>query len=189
VSNLVEVDLGKDGIDYIHECLQQGTGLCQKVLRLPLKSGRASALVPERTSVDRAKFFNAGGLLTWRDTINWLADHVRTLWREKPTGGLVFQDLWVRPADPAVRCKPVKKFFDATNVYYFVESSDENIEAIIRETSSFLLVGFFMRISLRDSGLMQDCIVEKKLIDKLARSTKEIFVTAYDREGLVLWRP
>lgn len=189
VANLIEVDLGNEGINYLEEHLRQGTGLCRKIRRLPLKSGQAFAPLPQHTSLDRAKLFEAGGLLSWRDTINWLADHVRTMWHDEPDGTLIFQDVWGgRPTDPVVQRKATQNFFHADNVYYFVESPEQPINSIVQETSSFLLIGVFVHFALRDRDLGPQRIAAKGLIDKLARSTEEIFVTAYDREGLVVWR-
>jgi hypothetical protein len=189
VSNLVEIDLGVDGINYIEECLRQGTGLSCKTLKLSLNSGRACAAVPAGTSTHRAKSFKTGGLLAWRDSIDWLSVHTARLWRENPAGTLIFEDTWgERPGDPFAQSDLVNKFFDTTNVYYFVQSPEENTAVIERRISSFLLVAFFVGFSLRETLLPQDHIVGKVLMNKIARSTKEIFVTAYDREGLVIWR-
>lgn len=189
MAELIEIDLGKEGIEYVEDCLRQGTGLSRKILSLPLQSGRAFAPLPTNTSVDRARSFEAGGLLSWRDTLDWLARHVQAEWRRDPEGTLVLQDVWgARPTDEAVQRTKVRKFFDAENVYYYVEASEQQIEDIVRETSSFLVVGVFAHFPVGRANLRPPGIVAKSFIDRLARTTEEILVTAYDREGLVLWR-
>jgi hypothetical protein len=189
VANLIEVELGSEGIGYIEHCLRQGTGLSRKMLGLPLASGRAFAPLPQHTSLDRAKSFAAGGLLSWHDTVEWLTDHLRRLWREDPNGTLVFQDVWGgRRSDLAVQRKASAKFFDADNVYYYAQASGETIETVIRDTSSFLLIGIFTHSSIDTDKLAKRGMVGTNLINKLVQTTEEILVTAYDREGFVLWR-
>jgi len=163
--------------------------LCRKTLRLPLNQDEPFALVPEITAVDRAKSFKTGGLLSWRDSIDWLlATCERCGERTLPQVWLL-QDVWgARPTDPAAPRKLVNKFFDTTNVYYFSDLDEQNVETIERQVASFLLVGFLVTFSLREGDLPKITKAGKTLMDKgCSIRRRDILVTAYDREGLVLW--
>jgi hypothetical protein len=189
VSNLIELDIGNAGIYYVRGRLRDGTGLCQKALQLPLESGSAFAVVPRYTSATRAKRFDAGGLQVWGDSIDWLVRHTKALWRENPTGTLVLQDVWGQsPADAVATVDLSNKFLDETSVYYFGETPDQDLVSVERKIASFLLVGAFTRIAVREANLPTDRMLDSNAIDLIARSIEEIFVSAYDREGLVVWR-
>jgi len=188
---LFERDLGTDGIAYVRQCLRQAQGLSSKLLELPLTSGKAYAPIPEQTSVNRAKSFNEGGLITRHETNVWLVEHLWNLWKIEGGGTLVLQDIWAKPSDPAAQRTQSKKFFNDANVYYFLEEDDTNVSAMestIRSIASYLLVAVFTGYVIRDSDLLPDRLVGHEIIDALARATKEVFVSAYDQEGLVIWR-
>lgn len=186
VSNLVEVDLRAAGIDHVDRRLRQGTGLCRKLLRLELASGRAFAPVPAHTTLDRAKSFDAGGLMPERDAIAWLGGYLQKLWATDPAGVLVFQDTWASPDDPPVPIAPQSRFITSENIYYFVEKNmvARDLEHTWRAITSFAWIGIFTRARAR---LIPGARVGDDIIEELARSTHAIFVEAYDREGLVVW--
>ena len=186
VSDLIELDLGKDGIEYVRDCLRQGVGLCRKSLRLPLRSGKALAIVPPNTGLERAKAFGAGGLLRWGDSIGWLADHLRVLARTDPEAILILQDVWgARPGDPHLR---PEAFYDDKAVYYIVQPGVSAIEEVERSISSFLLIGFLVRQPLPQTYVAGRRNLDKATMRDLTAHTDEILVSAYDREGFVLWR-
>lgn len=186
MSKLIEMDLGKDGIEYVQDCLRQGTGLCRKSLRLPLRSGQALAIVPPDTSPERAKSFAAGGLLRWGDSIEWLASHMGALWRADPEGTLILQDVW--GARPGEAQRWPDAFYDDNAVYYLVHASAPKIEKVERQISSFLLVGFFAYALLPQANAASERRLDKATMENIADNTAEIFVSAYDREGFVMWR-
>jgi hypothetical protein len=89
--NLELVYLHRDGVAYVEACLKQGTGLCAQVLRLPLINGETFAPLPKGTTLNRAKSFDTGGLLTRRSANQWLAQHVQLLWQSEAIGTLSFK--------------------------------------------------------------------------------------------------
>jgi hypothetical protein len=185
------VVLGKDGISYVETCLRQGTGLCERVLRLPLVNGEAFAPLPKYTSIERAKSFEIGGLLSRRDSTLWLAKHIKSLYQNDSPGTWIVQDIWAKPSDPAVLRSYLNIFLQAENVYYFIGKSDtsfNHVQSIFRSTSSFLFVAFFSRTSIDLSEIGADRRVSESLICKIAKTVEEIFVGAYDQEGLIVWR-
>lgn len=188
---LIEKEIGPDGIAYVQECLRQGGGLSSKLLELPLTLGKAYALVPEQTSTMRAKSFNVGGLMHRHDTNIWLAAHLLSLWKVQGTGTCILQDVWAKPSDPAVRRTNSKKLFDDENVYYFLQRDDIDLltmESTIRSLVSYLFIGVFTQYVIQESDISSNYVSAPNVVDAIAHLTKEVFVTAYDQEGLVIWR-
>jgi hypothetical protein len=188
---LKEAPLGQDGIAYVESCLRQGTGLCTRVLDLAFADGDAFAPIPEHTIAERARSFGVGGLIARRHANRWLGEHLQGAWRPGFGGTLVLQDIWANPSDPAVQNSEVKRFFQGANVYYYCEIPDVDwywIQRAKRAMASYLFIAFYTRSPIRDDELLPDHTVDEALIDRLARSTTEVFVSAYDQEGLVVWR-
>lgn len=188
---LTEVSLGVDGIVYVESSLRAGTGLCARVLQLPISQGEAFAALPEHTDLERAKGFQVGGLLTRRETDAWFSEHVRAFWENGRPGTLVLQDIWAKPGDPAVQAPLVKRFYQDSGVYYFVEREDADLYSIrraLRAVVSYLLIGVFTRFSVRYAELPPNRAVGADLIEEIGRATQEVFVSAYDQEGFVVWR-
>lgn len=183
------VFLGQDGIAYVEACLQQGAGLCAKARILELTTGEVFAPLPRYTSLERAISFNTGGLTFRRDVNAWFEKHVHNLWQRWPNGTLVIQDIWAKSTDPVLRHSSLKKFFQDGNVYFFCEKSDEgSIQRGVSAVASYLFIAFFSRYSMSSQMLPSDHIVSEDVIDEIALHTLEIFVGAYDQEGLVVWR-
>src|SRR5258707_1026091 len=156
VIKLVEIPLGDEGIAYVESCLQQGTGLCSRVLETSFKNGKAFAPLPENTNLERAKKFSVGGLITRRDTKLWLADYIRGFRHAAEVGGLVFQDVWAKPSDVRVRNFVPRPFFHGENVYYYLDGEAANIYSVtevFRAIKSYLLIAMYSDYSPSSSEL------------------------------------
>lgn len=191
MSELREIDLGAAGAVYLASALGQAAGLSARLAELPLSSGRIFAPLPKGVGAGRAANFDAGGLLERRHSCEWLANHLRQLWTVDTGGTFILQDIWAKPSDPAVRRTGPKKFFSGTEVYYFVEPADRECDALqqaLSAAASFLLVGVFSGHSVRKSDLPPDLRLSHEVLADLAGAAREIFVTAYDQEGFVVWR-
>ena len=46
---------------------------------------------------------------------------------------------------------------------------------------------FFTRMRIEENDLPSDKIVDEEFMEAIAHETDEILVSAYDREGLVIW--
>jgi hypothetical protein len=187
-SKLTEISLGREGIAYIGSCLRQGTGLCAKVAEISFRNGTTFAALPEGTSLERARDFKTGGLVTRRQTEAWLADYVQSACVGAGFGSLVFQDIWAKQSD--VRIAHPSAFFDQTNVYYLLEKqaiSISSVTEIFRQMKSFLSVAMYSeylpRIEISSNGRFAD----EATILNLARKTVRVFSGAYDEEGFVVW--
>ena len=190
-TNLEIFDLAGSGLSYVESRLRQGTGLCASILQLSLANGAAFAPLPHNTTIDRANLFDVGGLLSRRDAFDWLACHVRSLWRADSIGTLVIQDIWAKAGDIATSELELHRFFGDDNVYYFVERSEADsdfTENSIRAITSYQFMAFFSRIAIEYGKLPSNRRVSKDFIENIAHATEEVFVGAYDQEGLVVWR-
>jgi hypothetical protein len=186
-----EIRLGQEGIEYVRSCLRQGSDLCTKILELTLVDGEAFAPVPDDISLKRLKQFNVGGLLSRKEMVDWLTRHLKGLFHNNATGTFVLQDVWAKPEDVAGVTSGARKFFHEENVYYFLGHGDlkqHHIAETLREVRSYLIVAIFARLELPLHQIIPGGRVSNGLITDLAKATREVFVSAYDQEGLVVWR-
>ena len=148
--NLIEIDLGEEGKEYISSWFRGGTGLCSKIATELERGGDVFAPLPPATPRERALQFKVGGLTSWRETCGWFERHLEQLSGRTGNGSLVFQDVWARPQDPARGRDGL--FFDRSNsVYYILSPHEINAAAIsqtMRRIKSFLLVAVFCNFSL-----------------------------------------
>jgi hypothetical protein len=184
------VPLDQEGITYVEICLQQGSGLCEKARNLELANGQVFAPLPKNTNLKRALSFSTGGLMSRHNVNAWLEKHVRSLWHCWPSGTLVIQDIWAKSSDLVVRNSNLKTFFQQDgNVYFFCEKDNaESVQRTVSATASYLFIAFFSRYSMSSVVRPFDRVVGEDVINEIARNTQEIFVGAYDHEGLVVWR-
>src|SRR2546423_1036394 len=104
LTQLVEKRLGLEGVEYVKSCLQQGQGLCSLLLAKVISGGgQTFAPVPTGTDQNRAEAFKIGGLVSRRDTTNWLTGHLKDLCQAQPESSILFQDLWAFPTDRRVQ--------------------------------------------------------------------------------------
>jgi hypothetical protein len=147
--NLIEIDLGKEGVEYLSHWLGGERGLCTKLARQLARGGDVFAPLPAGTSLDRASEFRWGGLLAWRETCAWFDREIEQLRGRADKGSLVFQDVWFTPQD-AVRGGFDGALFDQSSVYYVLGPHEINAAAIsgtVRRLHSFLLQTYPQRAS------------------------------------------
>jgi len=186
-----EVELGQDGADYVISCLKQGTGLCTKILKVVAADRNAFAPMPDGVSPTSAKQFKVGGVMSRHDTLAWLGRHVETLHQEMPDGALILQDIWAKPDDPLTIRPGVGVFYNNSNVYYFLDADNVTSNKISQAAhclQSYLLVAVFSNARVLPEDLSPTHCVAETVIDKIARNAREIYIGAYDQEGLVVWR-
>ena len=78
-----------------------------------------------------------------------------------------------------------------SEVYYFIQGENFHsrlVETAIDDLISYLLVGVFTHFQINLTEIPRDRAATGALITSLAQETREIFVGAYDQEGLVVWR-
>jgi hypothetical protein len=189
--NLQQMKLGEEGLAYVASCLTGELGLCSRLSRLLARGGDVFAPLPAGISRERALQFNAGGLMSLSETHVWFARELEQLSGRTENGSLVFQDVWFRPEDP-VRGGYDGVFFDQSCVYYVLGPHEINAAAIsrtMRRLRTFQLVAVFSSFTVRAMDVAPTRVVAETLIDEIADGAQEVFLSAYDEEGLVVWRP
>jgi hypothetical protein len=188
---LVEKSLSPAGAEYVRSCLRQGVGLCSMLLPIVEAGGRTFAPVPRGTDQKRAEEFHSGGLMSRREMIAWLAEHLNGIFKTERRSTVIFQDVWAAPTDRAVRSATSNKLLNDSQVYYFIQAEEFEsslIERVLRELTSYLLIGVLTRFPISSAELTSDYRTTEKIIISTAREALEIFVGAYDQEGVVIWR-
>ena len=191
MKHLQEIILGRDGIEYVRRRLRKGTGLCSSVLNMSYSGGVAFAPLPEGTSLERAKVFNTGGITSRPRAAEWFVGHIHSIYKNTIGVSLIFQDVWSSSDFRVIKTSDDKKFMNNTNAYYFLEKNEINlrlIDRLIGAVSRGLFIAFFSRFRIHKSEFSIDNIVSDEVINILAYYVQEIFVGAYDQEGLVIWR-
>lgn len=191
MANLKLVALGQDGISYIRDCLAQSGVLSSALSRSIGFEGRAYAPLPEGTSTDRAKMFEAGGLGAGYDPYDWLEEHILS-WRQRhgQERQVVFEDAWMKATYPEFQESKLKKLAHDTGVYYVLDDADlseSSIREAVRSVANFLVIGAIVSPTVLSNEQIAAEIMDDSLADALARNTQEIFVGAYDQEGYVVW--
>jgi len=192
MTTLIEVAVGEQGVEYLKSILKQGMGMCQHLLKLPLANGVAFSPIPPSASTERAIKFNTGGVTTMRDTHRWLEIHLRSLSEKFPSGTIILQDIWAKPSDPAVLTARSGSLLTREHVYYYLKASDcgeQLVRTLTEDVTSFFLVGIFTRWPGSHSPIPASGeIIDDSVIEDATKETEEIFVGAYDQEGVVVWR-
>jgi hypothetical protein len=190
---LKAISLGAAGLSFIKTGLYDGgKGVCLKLLDLPLSEGTVFTPLPTDVGLDRALTFKVGGIIKNANIEGWFAEHIVSLSSKNPNGSLIFQDVWGgRPGEAGTKHRKSSMFFNQTNLYHFVEPKNMNPQSIIyamREITSFLKIGAFVNVPIAASKLPKDLFVDDNFIEHLANNTREIYISAYDQEGLVIWQ-
>lgn len=191
MDSLVEIPLGPAGLEYLKSCLSQGGGLSELMQERVARDGEAFALVPAETEQDRLEKFNEGGLMSRSSMKAYLLSFVQKELSANPDLSFIVQDIWSDPSDPRdFQTGKVNVFFSyPLGVYFSVESKNacsDNILKCIDSSSSFLFISVISELSWQDS--MLSSIVSVDFLNSVAEKTTHLFVSAYDQEGLVIWR-
>lgn len=194
--DLNEIDLGEEGLHYVASCLTGERGLSSKIANELKQGGDVFAPLPVGTSRQRALEFETGGLTTRRETYAWFARRLEQLTGGSPAGSLVFQDVWMNQRDVLEYPQNFAKaegvlFLDQSSIYYVLDLEDLNattLSAAVRRIKSFKFVAVFSNFHFRAADIPPTRVVAEPLIEAIAHSAQEVFVSAYDIEGLVVWR-
>jgi hypothetical protein len=148
-------------------------------------------LLPQGTSLERAKQFDTGGLPITSASQRYLARHFLEDFSANQESALIVQDTVSQPNDLGMRRSNEDKFFYENRVYYFLNSSDfseQSVADVIRSSRGFWVIGFLVggRVN-REEALNQQ--VEELAFAGFGANIREVFVSAYDGESFVMWVP
>ena len=191
MNRITEMDLGEAGLRFVEKSLTKWGGLAEAAVHLPIRQGRAVALVPEGTSLTRATEFRSGYLGDTSAVDDVLVRHI--LSRRHRESSLVVQDTTSSPTDIYVTDYRAEnlKFFHAENVYWFAndnEFSNQSVMDTIQLANGFHT--FVFTLSCRvDQERFLNREVSAAVISDFAGHIEEIIIGAYDWESFVIWQP
>ena len=189
---LKELPLGQAGLDFVRSNIENETSFLRDVLRYSFHGGSAFAVVPETVDLKRALDFDpAFGISTkWPDA--WLINRMIARCRANPQSVLVFDEPWGgRRGDPAVMRRTAPRFFHGNFVDHFVtadNASAQTIDTAMRAGGGFLFIAAFVEYPFTAGEMDADGAIDDALMQKLAENVRELYVSAYDQEGYVVWQ-
>ena len=190
MTRIIEMDLGEAGLRFVEKSLTKWGGLAGAAVHLPIRQGRAVALVPEGTSLSQATEFRSGYLGNTSAVDDALVRHI--LSRCYPGSSLVVQDCaQSTDSDIIERYADDLKFFYESFVYWFVNINRFDKELIMEPIYSARIyepLAFYLSCPV-DQERFFNREVSAAVISDFARHIKEIIISAYDKESFVIWQP
>jgi hypothetical protein len=179
------LDLGEDGRHYAEEILSGGSsGLAEELSRIGSRIDSVLGVVPSGTTLERAKRVDEGGLTSRAESIQWLSKRLLAL----HSGCVVFQDIWAKGSDLALRTPTYPNYAVVKDaVYYYAlarAAKPAVLEKILRQITSYLVVGVYLQIRERDASLAT--VLQTESISRLASRVSEIYLGAYDQESFLI---
>jgi hypothetical protein len=195
MSPLHAMPLGEAGMVYIKDLLNE-PGLCEKVGRSDLSSGRVYGVVPQGTSLERATKFTTGGLIRLHGKrlaephpTEWLADQLKAATWGLPSATLIIQDAWMDHTIPFFHKSERPRFSSGNCIYYAV--SKEQLTAPEIEVSFQQVRGRAVAF-LCDYALPAVVLAKHEapepVMDALARGIMQVIGEPYDQESFAFWK-
>ena len=187
---LRQLSLGDEGLTFMQACLSEGGKLSQ-IAQTVLSSRKGSCFtpVPEHVGYERALEFETGGLMPRRIHLDWIQDRVLSFCGRDRKSLFVVEDQVLRRGDKSVTELPVNFFYVQDAVHFFVECKSANlgrVEAALSEVRSFRFVAFLIE-GLDGLHLMRGSVLNDAMLGQIGERISEIFLSAYDQEGVVVW--
>jgi len=187
---LRQLMLGSEGLTFMQACLNEG-GKLSRTAHTVLSSRKGSCFtpVPEHVGYERALEFEAGGLMPRKLHLDWIQDRVLSFCNKGRENLFVVEDQVLRRGDKSVTELPVNFFYLQDAVHFFVECKSASlgrVEAALREVRSFRFVAFLIE-GLDGLHLTKGSFVNDAMLSQIGERISEIFLSAYDQEGVVVW--
>lgn len=201
------LDVGKDGLNYLDNCLCNGKTLSKLLKqRIAVSSGITYALVPQNIELPRLRKFESGGLLPQANEnvvplemgviavpkpnlINAMAQVIAQILRANPERFCVFEELMMRPEDPLTATLPSLLLRYREELYHVCLSGDstEKVERILRQAHSWACAGVVAcpKRIIRSQGHVID--ITRESLETIVAGAQFVIVDAYDGESYVVW--
>ena len=208
-TKLQETTLGRPAFDYLSRILERPRELCRSLKRtLDLNSGRITTCLPPGVPREAIDQFEVGGKLpqpTERTPVSGgytvrlptlddeLVARIQAYLGTEASAFCVFENARLRPNYPAAnRLQGLRTVMCGDTVCHFLDASDKNVTDLIQRTVRLLrsagppyLLGCAGRLSPETH--LEEGAIEGKDLDRLTKSTQQLFVGAYDGEGFLTW--
>jgi hypothetical protein len=211
VSQIVEIALGLEGLNYVRECLTIGKALSHAVLNtLDLASGVLATFLPSGVPQEEILRFWSGGKMdedavhVERDSQTMRFGRVHTTdstffslvyahVKSDRVAFCVLEDQMGSPRDPWLADLPAPKLTDGQGMYYLLSSARTNREAMQRTFNRAMsirppLIAFLSRGTAPAVFDRSQVSPDDPGFRELAASTEQILIGAYDGESFVRWQ-
>jgi len=203
-NGVVEVDVGKEGFDFVAQRLSSGRGFSQALQRPP--AGRLTAVVGRGTPIEHLTRFWTGGIYDQTSIPatahavpipNFDAELVKTVadrFNSDPGAVFIVEDASSSATDPGFDRVPLpsRVYFCGDDVFHltFAGATSEEILQILKtgRTSLYFVAGLTWADPALLDSLHRSRVLVPSDLERLAESTTEVFVGAYDGESFLVWR-
>lgn len=193
-SELIEIELGAKGLEYVREICGDVSGLCSRLGRVVGKTLTVTGLVPGGTPRARGEQLETGGLVSLYTACEWLANQTNELSSKHGPAILLAQDIWMTDADPYdfVDAPGIRRFSYLGCPYRFLASQPlqvDDIQDLVNSLVSFYPVLAVSHCHLEIRGEQNTPTIYQDTFDVIWKGTSQILVGAYDRESFLVLRP
>ena len=187
-----ELQLGREAIAYVKECLLRGNTLAHFLLEeLDLHSGRVVSFLPEDIAVEDANWFDNGGVCNGEVSLSHLVGGIQDFLRSDSDRCVIFENGLARPADPCVKGFNTRMFTFGNELYHLLTQEDLDEERIQQSISCSMSAGLHIgAMSSLSAASRSPKQLESVGLDDLrcwAKATNKVIVSAYDDEGYLIW--
>jgi hypothetical protein len=145
--------------------------------------------VPENLDQEEIYSFSRGGFTQSRASYQCLFDFVMQDRLAEINFSVMIEDPWIIKSDITRHPLDDATCFIGETVAYLMDNKHfriDTLENCIKLSASFLFIGFVFRTTI-STGDMNERIISSDAVEAFARECTIIFVSSYDREGLVIW--
>jgi hypothetical protein len=184
IERVDKISLGESARAYAQATLAGQSGMSGLLLDRISSIGQFYSVLPGNTNKERAESFKQGGGVSTGQIGNWLFSHIAELHNSWPDGLALFHDLWARKSDFEA-CKVPGRVFCGDDVYLYFPKELNSLEFSLtyREIVSFQKVGVFTPQTRKPT----EQYIDGEYVAAIARNAIEVYIGAYDQEGVVVW--
>ncbi len=191
---LIEIELGGKGLEYVRGICGDISGICSRLCRIESKNLTITGLVPQGTSKSRAEQLNAGGLVSPHIAWDWLANQTNELSSKQQPVMLLAQDIWMQATDKYNRLNApdIERFSYLGCPYHFLNSQPLQVDDVQCLVQSLTSIHTVLAISHYHLELASDesiPAIYDTTFDEVWKRISQIFIDAYDQESFLVLRP
>jgi hypothetical protein len=201
---VVEIELGHEGFDFVAQRLAAGRGFSRALQRSP--TGRLRAVVGRGTPIEHVTRFWTGGIYDQTsipatahavpipnfdgELVKIVADRFNS----DPGAIFIVEDAAASATDPGFDRLPLpgRVYFCGDDVFHltFAGATSEEILQILKtgRTTLYFIAGLTRADPDTLASLHRSRVLATSDLERLAKSTTEVFVGAYDGESFLVWR-
>ncbi|MGC2785597.1 MAG: hypothetical protein WA397_17540 [Roseiarcus sp.] len=188
MSELVKIELDGSGVNYVNSRLQQGGTISSLLLKRVGAVDNAYAPLPEGIDHEKSLQFQRGGLTTQTLTMKWVIDTVAKKFGSGSDFCLLLEDPWAKLTDPSIYDQRNRVLTYQESVIYALPGEkvdSEGLRQLLKSVTSFDYNGFVVARRLPNaSGFLLK--LDDDTVNDLIKHIYLVFVSAFDREGVVI---